>query len=226
MRSKTGYKWLDRSAQLGPDSLADRSHRPDACPHATAPAVIREILQLRRAWRWGARKLHELLAEAHPGEPVPAIPTIHRTQRRLVGRFQGPVPARQWALLLAAHGPGRVLPLSPGLRRTRGAAPAPDPASLSAPLSYLGAPRADPLGQWPALCLLRARPPLATQRLVAPARHPSRTHPARQPAAKRPARAHAQRLKGRGHAPRGGLLRRSAAALRSLPPYFQRSAAP
>jgi putative transposase len=75
---KTGYKWLDRYAQLGPDSLADRSHRPDACPHATTPAVIREILQLRKAWRWGARKLHQLLAEAHPGETVPAIPTIHR----------------------------------------------------------------------------------------------------------------------------------------------------
>jgi putative transposase len=75
---KTGYKWLDRYARLGPESLADRSHRPDACPHATAPPVIREILQLRRAWRWGARKLHELLREAHPGEAVPAIPTIHR----------------------------------------------------------------------------------------------------------------------------------------------------
>src|SRR6476661_493336 len=48
---KTGYKWLDRYARLGPESLADRSHRPAACPHATAPAVIREILKLRRAWR-------------------------------------------------------------------------------------------------------------------------------------------------------------------------------
>jgi len=75
---KTGYKWLDRYARLGPESLADRSHRPDSCPHATAPPVIREILQLRRAWRWGARKLHELLRDAHPGEAVPAIPTIHR----------------------------------------------------------------------------------------------------------------------------------------------------
>jgi putative transposase len=79
---KTGYKWLDRYARLGPDSLADRSHRPQQCPHATAPAVIREILQLRRAWRWGARKLHELLAEAHPAEAVPAIPTIHRILAR------------------------------------------------------------------------------------------------------------------------------------------------
>jgi hypothetical protein len=75
---KSGYTWLDRYARLGPESLADRSHRPDACPHATAPAVIREILQLRKSWRWGARKLHELLLDAHPGEAVPAIPTIHR----------------------------------------------------------------------------------------------------------------------------------------------------
>ena len=75
---KTGYKWLDRYTRFGPDSLADRSHRPDGCPHATRPAVIREILQLRKSWRWGARKLHELLREAHPTEAVPAIPTIHR----------------------------------------------------------------------------------------------------------------------------------------------------
>jgi putative transposase len=75
---KTGYKWLDRYARLGPDSLADRSHRPQQCPHATAPAVIREILQLRKAWRWGARKLHELLLDAHPATEVPATATIHR----------------------------------------------------------------------------------------------------------------------------------------------------
>jgi putative transposase len=75
---KTGYKWLDRYARFGPDSLADRSHRPQQCPHATAPAVIHEILQLRKAWRWGARKLHELLLEAHPAADVPASATIHR----------------------------------------------------------------------------------------------------------------------------------------------------
>ena len=69
---KTGYKWLDRYARFGPDSLADRSHRPQQCPHATTPAVIREILQLRKHWRWGARKLHELLLEAHPVVEVPA----------------------------------------------------------------------------------------------------------------------------------------------------------
>jgi hypothetical protein len=71
---KTGYKWLDRYARFGPDSLANRSHRPQQCPHATSPAVIREILKLRQAWRRGTRKLHELLLDAHlllrcPGRP-------------------------------------------------------------------------------------------------------------------------------------------------------------
>jgi putative transposase len=75
---KTGYKWLDRYARLGPESLADRSHRPDQCPHATKPVLIGEILQLRKHWRWGARKLHELLHLAHPAAEVPAIATIHR----------------------------------------------------------------------------------------------------------------------------------------------------
>jgi putative transposase len=39
---KTGYKWLDRYTRLGPDSLADRSHRPDGYLHATSPAVRRD----------------------------------------------------------------------------------------------------------------------------------------------------------------------------------------
>jgi putative transposase len=75
---KTGYKWLTRYRTLGPDSLADRSHQPQQCPHATDPAIIREILALRKSWRWGARKLHQLLLEAHPGAAVPAMATIHR----------------------------------------------------------------------------------------------------------------------------------------------------
>lgn len=75
---KTGYKWLARYRRLGPDSLADRSHRPQQCPHATDPTLIREILALRKSWRWGARKLHQLLLDTHPAEEVPARATIHR----------------------------------------------------------------------------------------------------------------------------------------------------
>lgn len=79
---KTGYKWLARYAATGPAGLLERSHRPQACPHATAPALIREILQLRKAWGWGARKLHQLLLDTYPAEQVPAVPTLHRILER------------------------------------------------------------------------------------------------------------------------------------------------
>jgi putative transposase len=79
---KTGYKWLARYATAGLEGLLDRSHRPQACPHATDPALIREILQLRKAWGWGARKLHQLLLDTYPADQVPAIPTLHRILER------------------------------------------------------------------------------------------------------------------------------------------------
>lgn len=75
---KTGYKWLARYTAVGADGLLEQSHRPQQCPHATDPALVREILQLRKSWRWGARKLHQLLLDAYPADQVPAIPTIHR----------------------------------------------------------------------------------------------------------------------------------------------------
>jgi putative transposase len=87
---KTGYKWLERYARLGPESLVDRSHRPQHCPHATAPALIREILQLRKSWRWGARKLHQLLLDTHSADEVPVRATIHRILVR-----HGRVPRRR-----------------------------------------------------------------------------------------------------------------------------------
>jgi putative transposase len=66
----------------GPAGLLDRSHRPEQCPHATEPALIREILQLRKAWGWGARKLHQLLLDTYPADQVPAMATLHRILER------------------------------------------------------------------------------------------------------------------------------------------------
>jgi len=79
---KTGYKWLARYATAGLEGLLDRSHRPQQCPHATDPALIREILQLRKAWGWGARKLHQLLLDTYPADQLPAISTLHRILER------------------------------------------------------------------------------------------------------------------------------------------------
>ena len=79
---KTGYKWLDRYAKVGPAGLVDRSHRPYSCPHATPPVVVEQILALQRRYRWGARKVRWLLAQRVPLDLVPTVATVHRILER------------------------------------------------------------------------------------------------------------------------------------------------
>lgn len=76
---KTGYKWLKR---YGGDlaNLADRPRRPHACSHATPAAVVERILELRKARKWGARKLRRVLQDEL--ERVPSVDTIHRIVQR------------------------------------------------------------------------------------------------------------------------------------------------
>ncbi len=76
---------------------------PSACPHATAPALIREILQLRKSWRWGARKLHQLLLDTHPADEVPVRSTIPRILVQ-----HGRVPRRRRSQHRAHPGPPRT----------------------------------------------------------------------------------------------------------------------
>ena len=64
---KTGYKWVGRYELEGPDGMADHSHRPRSCPHATELHVLEAALKLRRNRpRWGAGKILGYLAELHP----------------------------------------------------------------------------------------------------------------------------------------------------------------
>jgi len=52
------YKWLARFEQGGPPALADHSRRPRSCPHATEPALVTALCELRRRRpHWGAKKL-------------------------------------------------------------------------------------------------------------------------------------------------------------------------
>ena len=84
---KTGYKWLAAYAQAGPAGLADGSHRPTTCPHATAPEVVQLILQLQRRYTWGARKVRRLLVGRVPEAAIPTKTTVHRILERH-GRVQ------------------------------------------------------------------------------------------------------------------------------------------
>ena len=75
---KTGYKWLHRFEEEGPEALVDRSHRPHSCPHATPSEIVKAILELRRRRGWGAPKLQRLLQDRFPERRPPSVGTIHR----------------------------------------------------------------------------------------------------------------------------------------------------
>ena len=79
---KTGYKWLAAYERAGPAGLADGSHRPHTSPQATAPTVVRLILDLQRRYTWGARKVRRLLQARVPADQVPTKTTIHRILER------------------------------------------------------------------------------------------------------------------------------------------------
>lgn len=76
----TGYKWLERFRVDQFDGLADRSHRPHSCPHATPQHVVDRILELRKTTEDGARKIHRLLRDEF--DHVPCVDTVHDILRR------------------------------------------------------------------------------------------------------------------------------------------------
>ena len=124
---KTGYKWLRRARESGPEGLADRSRRPHHSPARTPPAVEAVICSLRTEQpAWGGRKLHHLLQ--HEGFAYPPAPSTitgilrrnglltpgRRTQRDWQ-RFEEPYPNGLWQMDFKGHfamSEGRCHPLT------------------------------------------------------------------------------------------------------------------
>src|SRR4051794_20026325 len=81
---RTGYKWWQRSQAAGLAGLAERSHRPRSCPHASDPRWIERVVALRlRHPNWGPRKLRVKLGERYGAQAVPAASTLgHQLQLR------------------------------------------------------------------------------------------------------------------------------------------------
>ncbi|MER5855797.1 IS481 family transposase [Streptomyces sp900105245] len=72
------HSWVRKYEQSGLPGLADRSHRPDSCPHRIAGEVEALVCELRRRHPgWSPRRLvHEL---EHRGvTPVPSRATVYR----------------------------------------------------------------------------------------------------------------------------------------------------
>ncbi|MFI6803375.1 IS481 family transposase [Streptosporangium canum] len=72
------HAWVRRYQAGGLAGLANRSHRPQACPHQTIAEVEAAVCELRRSHpRWGpARLAHEL--DRRGVEPVPSLTTLYR----------------------------------------------------------------------------------------------------------------------------------------------------
>jgi transposase InsO family protein len=80
---KTGYKWLSRFEQDGPEALKARSHAPRSCPHKTAPEIEQLLIQVRRDHpRWGPKKLLAYTAKRHPQLGLPAASSVGDLLRR------------------------------------------------------------------------------------------------------------------------------------------------
>jgi transposase InsO family protein len=81
---KTGYKWIQRYAQLGMDGLSEQSRGPATCPTKTPYRIQQAIIELRQQFqtRPGAKKLQVLLAQRYPDEVVPSKSTIYNILNR------------------------------------------------------------------------------------------------------------------------------------------------
>src|ERR1044072_1750269 len=76
------HAWIARYQSGGLAALADRSHRPDRCPHQTSPALEAAICELRREHpAWGPRRIEHQLARTGI-DPVPSRSANYRCLRR------------------------------------------------------------------------------------------------------------------------------------------------
>jgi transposase InsO family protein len=76
------HNWITRYEQGGLTSLADRSHRPETCPHQTLAETEALICEMRREHPgWGPRRIEHQLAKAGVN-PVPARSSIYRCLKR------------------------------------------------------------------------------------------------------------------------------------------------
>src|SRR5271156_1896596 len=80
---QTGYRWINRYKEVGPEGLLNRSSKPNGCSHATTEAIENEIFALRSKHpSWGARKLKARLEMLDPDVNWPAASTFGNILRR------------------------------------------------------------------------------------------------------------------------------------------------
>jgi transposase InsO family protein len=77
----TGYLWVSRYKATGSVAgLQERSRRPNTSPLRTTSSIEQDVVNLRRQWGWGAKKLQVLLRDQE-GIHLPLV-TINRIIKR------------------------------------------------------------------------------------------------------------------------------------------------
>jgi putative transposase len=80
---KTGYKWVERFEQEGPEGLQDRSRAPRSSPNRTPEEIVEGLLEMRRQHpRWGPKKLIAWLEDHRSGQAWPAASTAGEILKR------------------------------------------------------------------------------------------------------------------------------------------------
>jgi transposase len=105
------HAWVNRYRAGGLEGLADRSHRPNRCPHQLAAALEAKVCELRRQHPgWGPQRLRDEL-ERRGVRPLPSRMAIYRVlvrnqlitpdgrrRRRAWRRFERERPMQLWQL--------------------------------------------------------------------------------------------------------------------------------
>src|ERR1039457_7412188 len=69
---ETGYVWLRRYRQTGPDGLSEHNRAAHRHANQTPEEIEQIVLELRQAhMRWGPRKLKRILEREEPGRTWP-----------------------------------------------------------------------------------------------------------------------------------------------------------
>lgn len=79
---KSGYKTLQRYLESGVDGLKDVSRAPHTHPNATSSEVVRAVMEVRKRYGWGGRKIIDYLSRRQPREELPAPSTVDEILRR------------------------------------------------------------------------------------------------------------------------------------------------
>ncbi len=76
---KTGHKWKNRFYEEGKIGLFEKSRSPDMHPNALPEDTIIDLIALKHAHPfWGAKKIRELYAKAHPEMTAPSLSSVNR----------------------------------------------------------------------------------------------------------------------------------------------------